>query len=335
MDGLISVIVNVYNCKEFLPVSLESVRQQTYSRLEVILVDDCSSDGSGEYCEEFCRKDERFRVIHHERNTGVSGPRNTGLREARGEYIYFLDGDDYLHAEALEALMDALRQTGADLAVFDFQRTDSLREDTHRPREKKPVETVPAERLAYEMLACVELKWCVSWNKLFKRSLLEGLFFEDYYSIQDQDFNIRVYQRIDRAAFVPEPLYWYYQNPGSLQRNPAYNAKRYYFNTLNRFKILDHIQPGKNEKKYREWIIGLGYQQIVARRKSEKGTDYEEVFRKTSQDIVRRTLGEFLRAESIPLKKKAKFLLSWYCPGIAGVYDLCAKKAITLFHRIR
>ena len=175
MDGLISVIVNVYNCKEFLPVSLESVRQQTYSRLEVILVDDCSSDGSGEYCEEFCRKDERFRVIHHERNTGVSGPRNTGLREARGEYIYFLDGDDYLHAEALEALMDALRQTGADLAVFDFQRTDSLREDTHRPREKKPVETVPAERLAYEMLACVELKWCVSWNKLFKRSLLAFL----------------------------------------------------------------------------------------------------------------------------------------------------------------
>ena len=78
-EGLVSVIINVYNCKEYLPTSLESVRQQTYKNLEVILVDDASTDGSGEFCDEFCKQDERFRVIHHEKNTGVSGPRNTGL----------------------------------------------------------------------------------------------------------------------------------------------------------------------------------------------------------------------------------------------------------------
>ena len=94
-DGLVSVIVNVYDCKDYLPTSLDSVRQQTYSNLEVILVDDCSTDGSGDFCDEYCLQDERFCVIHHEMNTGVSGPRNTGLKAARGEDIYFLDGDDY------------------------------------------------------------------------------------------------------------------------------------------------------------------------------------------------------------------------------------------------
>ena len=105
---LVSVIVNVYNCKTYLQKALDSVREQRWRNLEVILVDDCSTDGSDVFCEEYCRQDARFRLIRHERNMGVSGPRNTGLKNASGEYVYFMDGDDFLHPEAIEALMDAI-----------------------------------------------------------------------------------------------------------------------------------------------------------------------------------------------------------------------------------
>jgi len=319
-EGLVSIIVNVYNCRKYLPTSLDSVRQQTYDNLEVILVDDCSTDGSGEFCDDYCRKDERFRVIHHDKNTGVSGPRNTGLRAAKGEFVYFLDSDDYIHAEAIEALVSALRETGLDLAIFDLKRTDSLDEDTHLPREKRPLELIPAEKIVFEMLSRVELKWCVSWNKLFRRSLIDGLFFNDYYSIQDQDFNIRVYQRIEEAVFIPEPLYFYYQSPNSLQRNASLNPKRFYLNTLYRFRMLDYLSKDGLEEKYRFWVIYYGYRQMLERREILHGTEYESAFKKTTNDIIRRTYPEFLKSQYITFRKKASFPFYWYCPGLAAVY---------------
>jgi glycosyltransferase involved in cell wall biosynthesis len=320
MDELVSVIINVYNCKTYLPKTLDSVREQSYRNLEVILVDDCSTDGSGEFCDEYCQQDERFRIIHHEKNTGVSGPRNTGLRNAKGDYVYFMDGDDYIHVEAIEALMEAIKETGLELAAFDFVRTDSLEEDTHCPRNRKPVEIVSTEQMIFEMLSEVMMKWCVVWNKLYKRTLIDGLFLNDAYSIQDQDFNIRVYQRIDQAAFVPEPLYWYFSNPNSLQRNPSYNAKRLYLNTKNRFKMLDYILPGKNEKKYRAWILYYGYSQMLQRREKEKGTEFEDDYRRLGKEIIKKTGREFLFMRDFSLRKKANFLLSWYFPKMYETY---------------
>lgn len=320
MTELVSVIINVYNCKEYLPTSLESVRQQTYKNLEVILVDDASTDGSGEFCDEFCKHDERFRVIHHEKNTGVSGPRNTGLREAKGDYIYFMDSDDYIHVEAIEALVDAIKETGLDLAVFDLQRTDLLNNDIHRPREKKPVEIVPAEKMVFEMLAYVDLRWCVAWNKLYKKSLIDGVFFNDYYSIQDQDFNIRVYKKIEKAAFVPEQLYWYFSNPNSLQRDASLNAKRFYLNTMYRYRMLDYFSKDGLDKKYRAWIIGYGFREILDRREIENGTDYENRFEQLVSGIVRDNRREFFRSSFIDLYKKIRFSFFWDFRWLADVY---------------
>ena len=312
MSDLVTVIINVYNCKEFLPTSLESVRQQTYKNLEVILVDDASTDGSGEFCDEYCKQDERFRVIHHEKNTGVSGPRNTGLREAKGDYIYFMDSDDYIHVEAIETLVGAIKETDLELAAFDFYWHTDLNGDRHYLRDKKPIEVISTERMVFEMLSYVDLRWCVAWNKLYKRSLLEGVLFNDYYSIQDQDYNLRIYQKIEKAAYIPEALYWYVLNPSSLQNNPSFRAKKFYWNTMNRFKMLDSIMPGKNEKKYRAWIIGYGYLQMVERRKIEKGTEYETDFKELSREIIRKTFWEFLTMKHFPVRKKIKFVFSWF-----------------------
>ena len=294
MSELVSVIINVYNCKEYLPYSLESVRQQTYKNLEVILVDDASTDGSGEFCDEFCKQDERFRVIHHEKNTGVSGPRNTGLREAKGDYIYFMDSDDYIHVEAIEALVDAIKETGLELAAFDFYWHADLNGDTHYVRDKKPIEILSTEKIVFEMLSIVDTKWCVVWNKLYKKSLIEGEYFNDYYSIQDQDFNIRIYKKIEEVAFIPEQLYWYVSNLDSLQRNKSLYPKKFYYNTMYRFKMLDYLSKEGLENKYRAWVIGYGYLQMLERRAVERGTEYEQDYTKVTKEIIKKTMTNIL-----------------------------------------
>lgn len=321
MIELVSVIVNVYNCKEYLPTSLESVRQQTYKNLEVILVDDASTDGSGEFCDEYCKQDERFSVIHHEKNTGVSGPRNTGLKVAKGEYIYFMDSDDYIHERAIEKLVEAVEKTGCELAAFDLARTDSLTENTHRPLQNNNPQLILTEQMIFEMLAIIELKWCVVWNKLYKRSLIDGIFFNDYYSIQDQDFNIRVYKKIERVAFVPEALYWYYWNPNSLQRQKSLYPKKFYLNTMYRFRMLDYLsKKDKKEKKYRAWVIGYGFLQILERVDIVKDSVYESNFMKLSKEVIDKYKWEFFASPYIKLKKKLKFPFFWYLAPVSNIY---------------
>lgn len=321
MTELISVIINVYNCIDYLPTSLGSVREQTYNNLEVILVDDCSTDGSGEYCDKFCKQDERFRVIHHEKNTGVSGPRNTGLNHAHGEYVYFMDGDDYIHSEMIERLHSAIYETGIGLAVCDYVRTDALDNDIHCPIQDYKCELIPIEQVVFGMLSRVELKWCVSWNKLFRRSLIDGLVFNDYYSIQDQDFNIRVYQRLERLVFIPAPLYYYYENPKSLQRDASLNAKRFHLNTIYRFRMLDYLSKKGREKAFRAWVIGFGYLQMLTRIVILHGTAEETDYLRDCNAIIHDTKREFIFTRNFPFKKKARFLLSWYYPRVYGIYE--------------
>lgn len=322
MEPLVSVIINVYNCKDYLPTSLGSVRQQTYKNLEVILVDDCSTDGSGEFCDEYCKQDERFRVIHHETNTGVSGPRNTGLKAAKGEYIYFMDSDDYIHERAIEKLVEAVEKTGCELAIFDFRGTDILTEDTHSPLQNYELKLISGEQIIVEMLsrAPESLKWCVVWTKLYKKTLLEGLWFNDYYCIQDQDFNIRVYKQIDKAAFITEPFYWYYENPNSLQRIKSLFPKKLYFNTKNRFRMLDYLSKEGIENKYRSILIDYGYRQILDRLNTERGSEYEAKYYETVNDIIKSTWKEYLVSPYIPFVKKVRFFFFWYCPNTADFY---------------
>ncbi len=149
--------------------------------------------------------------------------------------------------------------------------TNSSNENIYFPIDKCETQKVPIETVIFEMLAYSNLKWCTVWNKLYKHSLIDGIFFtEEAYSIEDQDFNIRVYQKLENVVYVPQCLY-YYQNSNSIVRNPSITTKRFYLNTKYRFKMLEYILPGKNEDKYRAWILDYGYRQTIERRNIVKG----------------------------------------------------------------
>lgn len=117
-QALISVIIPVYNVEKYLVECLESVINQTYTNLEIILVDDGSTDSSPQICDEYVGKDERITVIH-QKNSGPSKTRNTGLENANGKYVYFLDSDDYIESNALELLLNKAESGSADLVFFD------------------------------------------------------------------------------------------------------------------------------------------------------------------------------------------------------------------------
>ena len=112
----ISVIIPVYNTEKYLKRCVDSVREQTYGNLEIILVDDGSPDGCPQMCDAFAAEDDRIKVIHKE-NAGVAAARNTGLDVATGEYLTFVDSDDYIAPEMYQSLLDVLMQTDSDIAA--------------------------------------------------------------------------------------------------------------------------------------------------------------------------------------------------------------------------
>ena len=115
---LVSIIVPVYQVKEYVGECVESLRAQTYTNLEILLVDDGSTDGSGEICDEYVRSDNRIRVIH-QKNRGLSAARNTGLDQAAGEYVAFVDSDDVVLPDFIETLYDLSGRYQADIAACD------------------------------------------------------------------------------------------------------------------------------------------------------------------------------------------------------------------------
>ena len=147
-EPLISVIVPVYNVETFLLRCLESITSQTYHNLEIILVDDGSTDSSGEICDSFVKTESRASVIHQE-NGGLWYARNTGQKEAKGDFIMFVDSDDYLHVDAIRVLYEALVQhPTCGLSMCKYKQTFTLDEDIRKVGENR-TEIWSVEQLIY------------------------------------------------------------------------------------------------------------------------------------------------------------------------------------------
>lgn len=176
MNRMVSVIIPVYNTGEYLAGCVESVRGQTLADLEIILVDDGSTDGSGELCDRYGEKDPRIRVLH-QANGGSTSARNAGLRASRGEYVGFVDSDDWMEPGMYEGLLDACVENGADMAVsvkYCNREKSEYREQPGVPEGVYDRES-PGRELARNLIYTVDGRRGISpnlYDKLFKRELL-------------------------------------------------------------------------------------------------------------------------------------------------------------------
>ena len=167
----ISVVIPVYNVKTFLPTCLDSVCAQTLSDLEIILVDDGSTDESGQICDQYAQRDNRVRVIH-KKNNGPSDARNVGIAHATAPYIGFVDGDDYIDSDMYELLYRDLQETAADIACCGLYH---CYKDHASSPEPHPYREVLSSGKAIEAVFAAELVTANTVNKLFKRELFDTI----------------------------------------------------------------------------------------------------------------------------------------------------------------
>lgn len=214
MEPLISMIVPVYNVAAYLPRCLDSIVGQTYGNLEILLVDDGSTDGSGEICHRYARADQRIRVIHQE-NRGVSAARNAGLEEMTGEYVMFVDSDDWIGPDAVQVLYDRLERDGSQLAigrkvdVFEDQTWDGFYSEwmTDRVYEREELIRFVADTCKLHVSAA---------GRLYRRQVLEGIRFPQACVGEDLAVFPEVLENCERISISRKVVYYYFQRPGSV-----------------------------------------------------------------------------------------------------------------------
>ena len=214
MEPLISVIVPIYKVEEYLDCCIESIVNQTYLNLEIILIDDGSPDNCPEICDHWAKLDNRIEVIHKE-NGGLSDARNTGLRKAKGEFICFVDSDDWIEKPYIEYLYDLIIKNDADLSACDVSFVSNS--DSVKPKEyKNSVSFVCDTEEALSQLIKGKGFRAVAWNKLYKKSIISDMFFEIGKFHEDEFFTYRVIDKCKKLAYIDIPLYNYRQREGSI-----------------------------------------------------------------------------------------------------------------------
>ena len=211
---LVTVIVPVYNAEKYLERCVDSILRQTYTNLEIILIDDGSPDRSGELCDAYARKDERVRVIHRQ-NGGVSAARNTGLDAAKGAWIMFVDSDDFIAPDAVEYLLKLCWEHGAKAA----QCGRIVGKD-----ESFPAETAEEQVKVWDFwelyTAPQKLYLGTVWAKLFDASLFREIRFPEGMLGEDLEVAFKAFYTAKRIASSHRRLYYCYLSENSLSRTP-------------------------------------------------------------------------------------------------------------------
>ena len=318
MDPLISVIVPVYNVENYLPRCLQAISEQTYQNLEIILVDDGSTDRSGILCDDFAAKDARARVIHQP-NTGLWAARNAGHDAANGDLLFFPDGDDYFHRDCLRLLQEAINsRDGYDLAICQMKKTERLDEDVNSPRLAKY-----ASVSQNELLQCLFLKYTNPlgvfshnvWNKLFRRQFLANHRHNPYPIAQDRDFLIRLYLKNPKAILVSDVLYYWVQRSTSLMHSPSYPLRR--LACLSRMDYAIYLSMTKEQKPFAHLLLEDLYVEMLFWKSSVWASMEHTVVFNECNSILKDTQKSFLFCQEIPLWKRLFCLLLAHCPRLS------------------
>ncbi len=234
----VSVIVPVFNVEKYLRQCIESLIEQTLTDIEILLIDDGSPDSSGEICDEYAKSDSRIKVFH-KKNEGASLSRKYGVQHARGEYICFIDSDDYAENDFLENMYKAISENNADLAECDYT-TFSEKAKNRKKLYEKGFAAEKAEFLNFVAKNTIingDVA-VVMWNKIYKRSLIVDNV-RDYGEclLEDYIFNMQYYTAVNKYVYVDKPLVNYRQVTNSLSRK--INPKAY--------MILKDVQEAKRD----------------------------------------------------------------------------------------
>ncbi len=206
---MISIIVPVYNTEKYLHNCIDSLVGQTYTDIEILLVNDGSTDQSGEICNAYAARDARIVVLHQE-NAGVSSARNAALAVAQGQYVAFVDSDDWVSETYIEDMLDAMARADADFVSCGMFAVNN-RHDT--VRDNTDCRDIIQGREVYRSLLCDGQVGGYLWNKLFKRDMITATFDSDLHVSEDFVFCAEYAKAVGKTVIMRRKLYYYWQNP--------------------------------------------------------------------------------------------------------------------------
>jgi glycosyltransferase involved in cell wall biosynthesis/FtsZ-binding cell division protein ZapB len=290
----VSVIIPVYNAAPFLRQCLNSIMRQTLSDIEIILVDDGSTDGSNTILNEYAAQDNRLSIISQE-NKGAGAARNAGLRTAAGKYLFFPDADDFFELEMLEKLYNICEETGADIAIFKANAYDNQKGEITGDLGWTSFAGIPDKPL-FSYKDVERFYQCcssVAWDKFFRRSFVEsnGIFFQEIRFCNDVYFVHTLLCLTEKITAINERFVTYRQNiPTSIFATSKNNPLCFYQSiemVQNKLKTFHHYYV--IEKSYSNWAGGFCLFHLLSRKNSDSG-----VFRityKALQDYIFDKLG--------------------------------------------
>lgn len=228
MSKLISVIIPVYNVEKYLEKCVQSVINQTYKNLEIILVDDGSTDSSGKMCDEISKTDSRIKVIH-KKNGGISDTRNAALKIATGDYFGFVDSDDYIASDMFETLCNLLENNNSDISIVSFY--EFYKNKLIGVRDSKNLENLSKLDAIKELLIDSKIQ-SYTWNKLFKKELFNNLEFPVGKNFEDIATTLLLFERANKVTLLEEPKYYYVRRDDSIVGDRSYKTYMDYLEVI-------------------------------------------------------------------------------------------------------
>lgn len=312
---LISVIVPVYRVEEYLERCVKSILSQTYKNLEVILVDDGSPDQCPAICDACAEKDARVKVIHQE-NKGLSGARNAGIDAASGEYLVFVDSDDYVSPHFIEELYQLLQDTGCAIGQcrFSYVKGDGLVEEGD-----SAFCIYRGESLMEQLYGPEEKATCfvVAWNKLYRAELFKetGIRYPEGRIHEDEATTYRLFHEAKKLAFLDRALYGYYtENGGSI--TSVFSAKRLQWLTAHEERIAFFKKNGY------EKLLPAAYRKLCDAcitfyfRCTEQVKDAEELKKELRKRLETYRANGAAWIAALPLKTRMGYELFSMSPGL-------------------
>lgn len=311
----VSIIVPVFNVALYLERCVQSLLRQNYPNYEIILIDDCSTDGSGEMCDRLAGKNDKIRVIHHSQNAGLSAARNSGIDAACGDFIAFVDSDDFVKEDFLLKMMKLAAEFDAQLVQCGYEKGSA---DCFSERQN----LVKVQSFMAKEALCGYWIKSQACCKLYKKELFDGIRFPVGLIHEDEYVTYKLVYRSKTVAVTTDELYYYYQRPNSIMGNvtnvSAQCSRRNDWILAYVERIAFFEKENEPQLVYRTYEkvcidIILRYAEML-RVKSE----INESRRKSYHRNFKRCYPLALKKEHIPLKRKLFYTMFRYVPKLTG-----------------
>lgn len=249
-NPLISVVVPVYNVEQYIRECVDSIVSQTYYHLEIVLIDDGSLDNCPVICDEYAKKDSRIKVIH-QKNGGLANARNVGIENSKGEYITFIDSDDYIASNYIEILLRGIIENNADVSIASFQSFE--KNNTAVIEDCSCQFATISKKRCFEIYTSISTNPFVSaWNKLYKRNLFSNIRFPKGKLYEDAFTTYKIFDAAQKIVFTSSVLYFYRLNPDSIM---GQSFRKKHLEMIDAFRSgFDYFEK-KNEKDMSKLFI--------------------------------------------------------------------------------